>query len=751
MWNLKEQEFENPGVGKYLPFTSVYLVSLAVMFDILLCLFLPLHIPQRSKISLGSKALSHDSVFVSDSSEANEALGASQDSIHGKVKSLQLQLKQAIRLGSPPSLMCVKRTEDMGTMSEDDGLPCSPPEYTTHTALVTHTHTHTHTFRTIMKLCVPLSSQLSCAASSRAVSPLVVVPGDFSQPASPFACLDNSAAKHKLGLRHKACNKRKPANVRQTNTYTLQHPNTPAHTQLIQFTLLLLRSCSAETVFSQSYMCTLWDLWDQSLVSHELMLFHTENSLHAKQTDNQMEEEGEEKKTEEKEEEEEEEEKEEEEEEEEEAKELEQEPEAKGEKLEKTVEDDKEDEVEVEEKTEEVEEPEEAKEDEKEDIQEKTFSEADGGEMVVDLEETADDVNAVNKDEMEYEKHGDQILPGQEEEDFVMMHESQKALDQMEPKEQNLDQEKDTAATEPNVEERTSEQDEEQESIQEFPQETKQEKEPSDVDTSVSSRPSSLTPPQTPTSPSKTSTIHINLVSPSAEKSASCFPLPPSTVEAKESTSTAEEPGNEVEKAEEEEAAKQSCDAATATNKEAKVSAPADETSKVRFTITPAWQRSLSIGDKDSSTLPSSSPAVGGTTVEEPLDKPESSSAKTELVSVVVEGNPNNPFGVRLRKTSALHRFSSEEENAEPLGVKPSVSQPMSNKPALPKKPEVTGDGGGKTKRILGVVSYTNTHSSILTCSCSKSTLEKKPLEISCESVGVWCLLFRSKCSSWWI
>lgn len=55
--------------------------------------FLPAPPPlfsKRSKISLGSKALSHDSVFVSDSSEANEALGASQDSIHGKVKSLQV-------------------------------------------------------------------------------------------------------------------------------------------------------------------------------------------------------------------------------------------------------------------------------------------------------------------------------------------------------------------------------------------------------------------------------------------------------------------------------------------------------------------------------------------------------------------------------------------------------------------------------------------------------------------------------------
>ncbi|XP_045885821.1 capping protein-inhibiting regulator of actin dynamics isoform X2 [Micropterus dolomieu] len=159
-----------------------------------------------SKISLGSKALSHDSVFVSDSSEANEPLGASQDSIHGKVKSLQLQLKQAIRLGSPPSLMCVKRAEDVGTMSEDDGLPCSPPEYTApHTVMNQAQRNSSISLEGIDSD----DDQLSCAASSRAVSPLVV-PGDFSQPASPFGCLDNSAAKHKLGLRYKARNKRKP-------------------------------------------------------------------------------------------------------------------------------------------------------------------------------------------------------------------------------------------------------------------------------------------------------------------------------------------------------------------------------------------------------------------------------------------------------------------------------------------------------------------------------------------------------------
>ncbi|KAM6999924.1 uncharacterized protein LKV04_004857 [Tautogolabrus adspersus] len=157
-----------------------------------------------SKISLGSKTLSHDSVFVSDSSEANEPLGASQDSIHVKVKSLQLQLKQAIRLGSPPSLNCVKKTEDTGTMSEDDGLPCSPPEYRAlHTVMV-----QSHSMNSLEGLDSD-DDQLSCAASSRAVSSLVV-PGDFSQPASSYGCLDNSAAKHKLGLRHKACYRRKP-------------------------------------------------------------------------------------------------------------------------------------------------------------------------------------------------------------------------------------------------------------------------------------------------------------------------------------------------------------------------------------------------------------------------------------------------------------------------------------------------------------------------------------------------------------
>lgn len=88
-----------------------------------------------------------------------------------------------------------------------------------------------------------VSPQLSCAASSRAVSPLVV-PGDFSQPASPFVCLNNSAAKHKLALRQKA--KRKPASVRWKALLWI-HTNTPItlnwSLRLITVWVLLYRFC----------------------------------------------------------------------------------------------------------------------------------------------------------------------------------------------------------------------------------------------------------------------------------------------------------------------------------------------------------------------------------------------------------------------------------------------------------------------------------------------------------------------------
>ncbi|XP_073676532.1 uncharacterized protein [Garra rufa] len=169
-----------------------------------------------SKINMGNKAMSHDSVFVSDSpsSETNESLGASQDSIHGKVKSLQLQLKQAIRLGSPPSLLCGRKGEDAGALSEDDGLPCSPPEYSSlHTVLATPPHTSVDLTQISLSMEASDSEddQMSYEASSRPGTPQGSVPADFSLPASSISCLDSSAARHRIAVKSNACAKRKPA------------------------------------------------------------------------------------------------------------------------------------------------------------------------------------------------------------------------------------------------------------------------------------------------------------------------------------------------------------------------------------------------------------------------------------------------------------------------------------------------------------------------------------------------------------
>uniref|UniRef100_A0A3Q3JEA7 DUF4592 domain-containing protein n=2 Tax=Monopterus albus TaxID=43700 RepID=A0A3Q3JEA7_MONAL len=259
--------------------------------------------------------------------------------------------------------------------------------------------------------------------------------------------------------------------------------------------------------------------------------------------------------------------------------------------------------------------------------------------------------------------------------------------------------------------------------------------------------------------PSKisTTTLHINLVSPSSEKATSFFQKSPITAEPKENSAVS---GKQSTASTEEEQA----DCAEEVEEEAPppasvvevVSQPSrsSDHSKVRFTIAPVWQRSHSLTppSSPSACVPSSPSAatgpgdeeVGAASTKDPAveaqptgsakaelvlspsktrnagsstAKPQDSAADIEESSVIVEGNPDNPFGVRLRKTPVLHRLSSEEESPsepliqptickaeppQPTGVKPLINQPNGNKPALPKKPDVHGDSGGKTKCISG-------------------------------------------------
>ncbi|XP_037636108.1 capping protein inhibiting regulator of actin dynamics isoform X1 [Sebastes umbrosus] len=992
-----------------------------------------------SKISLGNKALSHDSVFVSESSEANEALGASQDSIHGKVKSLQLQLRQAIRLGSPPSIMCVKRTDDGGTMSEDDGLPCSPPELTTpHTVMNQAQRNSSISLEGIDTD----DDQQSCPASSRAVSPLVV-PGDFSQPASPFGCLDNSAAKHKLGLRHKA--RRKPVSrldlkaegdsvledtlntsIAETSEereqqktteglsgdelklkvdkeeedneeeeqpqrsrhsllrdeeeraegedeskveqdvsdgpdsssppeeeapdaqplpsskpssrassldsarvtpespvgpreYSLDPPGIAYGAEEKEFESDLelsgeedgvQESREEESSFLQEVLSSLkTPMASCSLVMEtEGAVLQIEEDVNEKQIEDAKIEEGEEVKeeeaeanepvgyqaapagsllsdqtTEEEEEEEEEvatlsttsrqdveeeekvedkeeegaaeveelvveqqqeegekeeaeevtpeeqnnmltgnavnqaeeeerEEKEEESEGEEEAIELVKEPEV--EEVGREKREEEEVEVEVKEAKERVEEAEEAIEEERDNAEEvmEMFPDAAGEDVAMPLQEEDEGVDVVvgddavcvpqhTNDEEIPSELGDATVQDSQASSYQSFGEEREDGDEEVEKdlevdhtEQKSDQEEDGEVNQP--EEDQSEEDVQQEDVETSRSDMKQEEiDPSEAteQASVSSKPPPLSLPESnyetqpqesgTITPSRTTTIHINLLSPSSEKAPSFFQQSPTEAHPKESetpcgaveqntaaTEEEEEPADNVEAIEEERQLVPEGEATPPAAVEEEVNQPSggSDQSKACFTIAPAWQRSLSVGDAEEeiSPPPSSPPTcissslstvtgrgsveveaktnpdvkaeptspakvelalspgrvrnAGTTTVPSPSStQPQTSSAaSTEGSSIVVEGNPDNPFGVRLRKTSVLHRFSSEEESTEspmeppaqptscrvdspqPISVKPSISPPVSNKPALPKKPDVRGDSGGKNKRM---------------------------------------------------
>ncbi|XP_038603639.1 acrosomal protein KIAA1210-like [Tachyglossus aculeatus] len=169
-----------------------------------------------SKAIMGNKALSHDSVFILESGSENLAGDqTSQENLSGKVKALQLQLQQNIRLGSPPLVITGRRSEDTGAVSEDDGLPRSPPEISTlHEVLTCSSSKSSNPVQRHSSLSLggtdSEDEQISSDTSSRPISPLSA-PGmpaspasllavDFNTPASPFACLDTSAARHKIAL-----------------------------------------------------------------------------------------------------------------------------------------------------------------------------------------------------------------------------------------------------------------------------------------------------------------------------------------------------------------------------------------------------------------------------------------------------------------------------------------------------------------------------------------------------------------------
>ncbi|XP_077158147.1 capping protein-inhibiting regulator of actin dynamics isoform X2 [Paroedura picta] len=149
---------------------------------------------RSSSYSMGTRAFSHDSIFIPDGrAESEESVQAmSQENILGKVKTLQQQLAKNIKFGQPPQMtVSVKTFGESNASIEADVLLSSPME------------TETQQDLGLSESC----NKVTPAKSSRPKrhhSPsgtIETVNLDAIPPA--IARLDNSAAKHKLSVKPK--------------------------------------------------------------------------------------------------------------------------------------------------------------------------------------------------------------------------------------------------------------------------------------------------------------------------------------------------------------------------------------------------------------------------------------------------------------------------------------------------------------------------------------------------------------------
>ncbi|KAG8000496.1 MIT domain-containing protein 1 [Nibea albiflora] len=181
---------------------------------------------------MGSRALSHDSIFLADQvlTDAEPARVLSQENVHSKIKALQMKLQlQKLHFGPPPMVLPIKRPEDVESHSEDDGLPRSPTEVSRGDVTAQRTLPKSRPLSPVPKPAKPLplipSHPLPPSLSSN--SSVVEPPLDFSSPAQFTPCLDTSAARHRMSVKPKnqraSTKRRLPASDSQPVLNNIDH------------------------------------------------------------------------------------------------------------------------------------------------------------------------------------------------------------------------------------------------------------------------------------------------------------------------------------------------------------------------------------------------------------------------------------------------------------------------------------------------------------------------------------------------
>ncbi|KAM7168235.1 capping protein-inhibiting regulator of actin dynamics [Macrochelys suwanniensis] len=166
---------------------------------------------------MGTRAFSHDSIFIPDGqAESEQAVQAmSQDKILGKVKTLQQQLSKTIKFGQPSQMTISEKTmEEANASLEEDLLVSIPMEIETQqdTVLSDSDNKLSDTLDSLSPMSMPGTGHeaekkvtpIKSSRSKRHISSAGTIESiNLDAVPQAVARLDNSAAKHKLSIKPK--------------------------------------------------------------------------------------------------------------------------------------------------------------------------------------------------------------------------------------------------------------------------------------------------------------------------------------------------------------------------------------------------------------------------------------------------------------------------------------------------------------------------------------------------------------------